>query len=75
MARIMADRSHRYDLYREKLKGLSPLERLSAGYALVRKDEGIIRSIAEVETGDKITVSLKDGDIEAVVNGKTGKER
>ncbi len=75
MARIMADKAHRYDLYREKLKGLSPLERLSAGYALVRKDEGIIRSIAEVETGDKITVSLKDGDIEAVVNGKTCKER
>ena len=52
----------------ERLEGLSPLIRLSQGYAFVRNEEGRqLVSISQVNTGEKIEVNLKDGSIKARV--------
>ncbi len=51
----------------EKLEMLSPLEVLSRGYAIAQKDESIIQSIGDVIINDKISVVLKDGTLQCLV--------
>ncbi len=73
MERILEDRRHRLDLYIEKMKGLSPLEKLSSGYSYVEDDAGRnIRSIEQVCPGDRLKIRVRDGRIDAVATG-TGK--
>lgn len=51
-----------------RLEGLSPLKRLSEGYAFVEgKDKKGIKSIEQVSPGDEIDVNLSDGRILAEV--------
>ncbi|MDR3354185.1 MAG: exodeoxyribonuclease VII large subunit [Synergistaceae bacterium] len=48
------------------LDALSPLSTLGRGYAICRTPEGtVIRSTAEIQTGDKIHILFKDGFAEA----------
>ncbi|MBE5832694.1 MAG: exodeoxyribonuclease VII large subunit [Butyrivibrio sp.] len=61
---------HRLDLDIEKLKGLSPLDRLKGGYSYVSDENGQnIRSIEKVKPGDKLSIYVTDGVIDATVNG------
>ncbi|MBD5466896.1 MAG: exodeoxyribonuclease VII large subunit [Lachnospiraceae bacterium] len=61
---------HRFLLYVERLKGLSPLEKLSQGYAYVSDENGnTLRSVDQVEAGGRIHVYLQDGVAEAQVTG------
>ena len=54
-----------------KLDAMSPLKVLARGYALVRKDNGeVLKSIHQVQPGDKIIVSLTDGRMSAAVTEK-----
>ncbi|MDO6354529.1 exodeoxyribonuclease VII large subunit [Caloramator sp. CAR-1] len=46
-----------------KLDALSPLKILTRGYAFVQKDDNIVKSINEVEIGDKIVLHLNDGKL------------
>ena len=58
-----------FNLYTEKLKILSPLYRLSGGYSYVRDDEDKpVKSIKTVAAGDKIKITVTDGDINATVD-------
>ncbi len=64
----MKAKRHRLELYIAKLEGLSPLSKLSKGYALViGPDQKSMQSIKEVSSDDLITISLIDGDIRARV--------
>lgn len=73
---IMTNKKHKLAIYIEKLEGLSPLKKLSKGYALVVNDKDIvINSIEKVEVGDKVLISVLDGDIKATIDDKTKKER
>lgn len=46
----------------DKLRLLSPLDTLSRGYSICRKDDGaILRDSAQVSTGDKVNVALHKG--------------
>lgn len=63
----MTDRKHRLALYIEKMKGLSPLEKLSQGYSYVQGTEGNVRSIGQVSEGDPLTIYVTDGTIRADV--------
>lgn len=59
---------HRFHLYVERLKGLSPLEKLNQGYAYVSDGEGrTLQTVSQVETGSRIAVYLKDGVVQAQV--------
>ncbi len=54
----------------EKLKGLSPLDRLRTGYAYVSTDDGRnIRSIDGVNKGDELKIYVRDGMIKAKCEG------
>lgn len=61
---------HELQLYIERLHGLSPLTQLNRGYSLVVKDEEVIQSVEKVKKDDLITISVKDGDIKALVQEK-----
>ena len=68
--RIVNER-HMFDLRIERLEAVSPLKRLSSGYAFVEKEGGApVRSINEVETGDEVILNLKDGKIVSKVEEK-----
>lgn len=75
--RLERDR-HRLGICAERLKGLSPLEKLSQGYAFVeREEEGKtlpVRSAGQVAAGDRIRVYVADGVITAEVTGTREEE-
>ena len=70
MRTILTARRHALELYVEKMKGLSPLEKLSSGYSYVEDAEGRnVRSVTQVREGDKLNVNVKDGQIQVEVKG------
>ena len=70
---IMQNLMHQVALDAGRLKGLSPLERLSGGYSYTENEAGEnIRSIAQVAEGDIIRVRVADGQIHANVMKVTG---
>ena len=70
---LLKMKRHELALYIEKMKGLSPLEKLNSGFSYVEDDKGRnIRSVAQVEPGQAITVRVKDGSIDARVERVRG---
>lgn len=68
MHRLLDARRHRLALYIERLKGLSPLEKLSSGYSYVSDETGKnIRSTTQVTIGQPLTIQVSDGNIKAKV--------
>ncbi len=68
MNRLLQEKRHELELHIQRLKGLSPLEKLSSGYSYVSDREGRnIRSVEQVEPGQQVTVRVKDGSFEASV--------
>jgi exodeoxyribonuclease VII large subunit len=53
-------------IYIEKMKGLSPIEKLNSGFSYVKNEEGLnVRSVEAVNKGDMLSIYVKDGTIEA----------
>lgn len=50
-----------------KLDTLSPLKTLSRGYAILEKNNKVIKSVSELKTGNKITIQIIDGKKEAQI--------
>ena len=64
-------KNQRYIAAVSKLDAMSPLKVLSRGYAMAQTQEGsVVRSISQVELGERITVSLSDGTLSATVMDK-----
>lgn len=64
MKRQLTDRKHQLAIYIEKLKGLSPLDKLGQGYAFVENGQGqVINNVAQVSRGDEINIHLINGRI------------
>jgi exodeoxyribonuclease VII large subunit len=64
--------SHRLQLRRERLtglaarlEGLNPLAVLRRGYAVVRRDGQLVRRVAQVAHGDRLSVRVSDGEFDA----------
>lgn len=53
-----------------KLEVLNPLNTLSRGYAIMKKDNRVVSSLNDIEKNDIVTITLKDGNIESKVIGK-----
>ena len=67
---------NRLELFIEKLNGLSPLRRLSRGYAYVEDDKGsCLTSVSQVKAGDSVKIHVTDGYIRALVQEKVTIER
>lgn len=64
----LKEKRHKLELYITKLEALSPLSKLSKGYALVvDEDNRPVRSIKNVKEKEMLTISLLDGDIKTRV--------
>lgn len=58
-----------------KLDAMSPLKVLTRGYALVRRENGmVLKSVRQIEPGERIKVSLSDGSLTAAVTEKENAE-
>lgn len=70
MMRRLEQEKYRLGLMAERLKGLSPLEKLSQGYAYVENSSGAnVRTVSNVKQGEQITAYVTDGRIRAEVTG------
>lgn len=58
----LRDKRHQMGIYTEKLRGLSPLDKLAQGFACVTDPDGKrIYSAAQVQKGEELTVYVSDG--------------
>ena len=65
----------RYIALTAKLDAMSPLKVLTRGYAMAQMSDGsVLRSVQQVELGERITVSLNDGKLSATVMDKEERE-
>ena len=68
MERKLTISRHEWEVYLEKLKGLSPLDKLKQGYSYSTYGEGkTLKDITDVKPGDAICVYVGNGCIDAVV--------
>ena len=68
METCLENRRHRFAIYVEQMKGLSPLAKLNQGYSYVAGATGAnIKSVRQVKPGDKIKVYMTDGSVQAEV--------
>lgn len=73
---IVLKKKHQMDIYIEKLEGLSPLRKLNKGYALVlNSDNKVVNKLDKVTVGEKVRISVTDGDVVAEVTECIKKER
>ena len=76
MKERIRDNRHKLELYIARLEGLSPLSKLSKGYALIIGDDNKpVQSIRSARQNELITISLIDGDISARVEELCEKKR
>lgn len=68
MEKRLQQRKYQLAVYAEQLKGLSPLRKLSQGYAfLTDEKEKPVKSVKKVKEGQLLKISVTDGDILARV--------
>lgn len=64
----LARSKERYIANISKLDAMSPLKVLTRGYSMAQTEDGqLLRSVSQVELGQRITVFLSDGRIQATV--------
>ena len=65
---LLVKNRQRFERTAAKLDALSPLKVLGRGYAMVTREDCVIRETAQLTPGDAITVSLSDGTAQCTVN-------
>ena len=69
--RNITQKNQRYIAAVSKLDAMSPLKVLTRGYSMAQTDTGtVIRSVSQVELGERIRISFSDGSISATVMNK-----
>lgn len=72
----LAKIEQRYITAVSKLDAMSPLKVLTRGYSMTQKECGrVVRSVSQVELGERVVVSLSDGSLSAVVMDKKEETR
>ncbi len=67
----ISQKNSRYIAAVSKLDAMSPLKVLTRGYSMAQTEGGeVLRSISQVEIGERIRVSLSDGSLSATVMNK-----
>ncbi len=71
MRRQLDGKRHILALYTEKLRGLSPLDKLSQGFSWVTDEHGRgIRDVDQTREGQLLVIHMKNGIVHARVEGK-----
>ncbi|MGN0356438.1 MAG: exodeoxyribonuclease VII large subunit [Blautia sp.] len=64
------------NLYIERMRGLSPLDKLNQGFSYVENEEQkAVTSISQVKTGDRLYIQVSDGTVEARAENRKKKSR
>jgi len=58
---------HKIEALESRMAAANPQEVLGKGYALVLKEGRRVGSVSELKTGDRLTIMLKDGNLEATI--------
>uniref|UniRef100_UPI0009EA1FBC exodeoxyribonuclease VII large subunit n=1 Tax=Paenibacillus senegalimassiliensis TaxID=1737426 RepID=UPI0009EA1FBC len=71
MLSMLRDSSRQLTAHIRQLDALSPLKVMGRGYSLVYDETGtkLVKSLAQVELGDKIRVAMTDGELDCQVWG------
>lgn len=65
---VLNDRKHKLQIYAERLNGMSPLNKISKGFAYVTDgNKKPLTSVSQVKADDEISLIIKDGTIKAKV--------
>ena len=68
---IISRKNQRYIALAAKMDAMSPLKVLTRGYAMVQTDErSVLRSVSDVELGQRIHIRVSDGALSATVMDK-----
>ena len=67
MTKVWTKKRHELMLLANTLEGLSPVKKISSGYAFVENKGKAIKSIAQVQLSDEILVHVADGRMKAIV--------
>ena len=71
----LAVRKQKYIAAAAKLDAMSPLKVLTRGYSMTRKEDGtVVRSVSQVEIGERVRISLEDGTLCATVMNKEARK-
>ncbi len=66
--RCLQSRKHKFAIYVEKMKGLSPLAKLSSGYSYVEDlSHHNLKSVRQIALEDKLRIYMTDGIVNATV--------
>lgn len=63
---FVQETKHNLELKAQILKAFSPTAALTRGYAIIRNNDKIIKSVKDVKSGDKLGIRVSDGTINAV---------
>lgn len=76
MQTILRLKKHQLAIDAQRLKGLSPIDKLKSGFSYVADEKGnVINSIHKVKENDTVSISVTDGVIIATVDEVVEKER
>ena len=66
MQGMLTEQRHRLEVYIERLKGLSPLDKLNQGFSYVSDGDGkTVNDIGQIEIGSILYIQVKNGQIKA----------
>ena len=76
MEHKLTEKRHELAVWIQRFEGLSPLKKLNGGYAFVSDTDGhAVTEISQVKKGERLSVAVTDGVIEAVVDSIREEER
>lgn len=68
MEALIRERRYALTINMERIRGLSPLDRLNKGFSYVMtNDKRAVRSVDDVKPNDTVFIELKDGEAKAVI--------
>ena len=71
----IAVRKQKYIAAAAKLDAMSPLKVLIRGYSMTQREDGtVVRSVSQVEPGERVRISLEDGTLRATVMNKEARK-
>ena len=76
MEQKLTEKRHELAIWIQRFEGLSPLRKLNGGYAFVSDEGGhAVTEISQIKKGDRISIAVTDGVIEAVADCIRREER